>query len=151
MSPHPTVRYLGSAPDAEVLHALDQVGATRLVTRLVDALDSALGAGGAALTPAEAQQLALARVLLADPAVVILDEATAEAGSADADQLEQAARAVGAGRAVLLIAHRLSQAATADRVVVMERGRITEHGSHAELLHAGQGYARLWSVWAENR
>jgi ATP-binding cassette subfamily C protein len=139
------------ATDAEVLDALAQVGATRLVTRLADALDTALGAGGAALTPAEAQQLALARVLLADPAVVILDEATAEAGSADADQLEQAARAVGAGRAVLLIAHRLSQAATADRVVVMERGRITEHGSHAELLRAGAGYARLWSVWAENR
>jgi ATP-binding cassette subfamily C protein len=139
------------ATDAEVLDALAQVGAARLVTRLADALDTALGAGGAALTPAEAQQLALARVLLADPAVVILDEATAEAGSADADQLEQAARAVGAGRAVLLIAHRLSQAATADRVVVMERGRITEHGSHAELLRAGAGYARLWSVWAENR
>jgi ATP-binding cassette subfamily C protein len=139
------------ATDAEVLDALAQVGASRLVTRLADDLDTALGAGGAALTPAEAQQLALARVLLADPAVVILDEATAEAGSADADQLEQAAQAVGAGRAVLLIAHRLSQAATADRVVVMERGRITEHGSHAELLRAGAGYARLWSVWAENR
>ena len=83
--------------------------------------------------------------------MVILDESTAEAGSADADQLERAARAVGEGRAVLLIAHRLTQAAQADRVIVMERGRITEQGTHAELLEAGNAYARLWSVWAENR
>jgi ATP-binding cassette subfamily C protein len=153
------------ASDPDVLDALTTVGADILVTRLsaarlaaggtgtalTGALDTRLGAGGTTLTPAEAQQLALARVLLADPAVVILDESTAEAGSADADQLERAARAVGEGRAVLLIAHRLSQAATADRVVVMERGRITEHGTHADLLQAGDGYARLWSVWAENR
>jgi ATP-binding cassette subfamily C protein len=139
------------ATNAEALAALALVGADRLVGRLTEGLDARLGASGAALTPAEAQQLALARVLLADPAVVILDESTAEAGSADADQLEQAARAVGANRAVLLIAHRLSQAATADRVVVMERGRIVEHGSHADLLAAGDGYARLWAVWAQNR
>jgi ATP-binding cassette subfamily C protein len=153
------------ASDPDVLDALTTVGADILVARLstarlaaggtgtalTGALDTRLGSGGTTLTPAEAQQLALAGVLLADPAVVILDESTAEAGSADADQLERAARAVGEGRAVLLIAHRLSQAATADRVVVMERGRITEHGTHDDLLQAGDGYARLWSVWAENR
>ncbi|PXA68246.1 ABC transporter ATP-binding protein [Cryobacterium arcticum] len=140
-----------NATDAEVLDALGRVGADRLVAQLPHALDTALGAGGESLTPAAAQQLALARVLLADPAVVILDESTAEAGSADADQLERTARAVGEGRAVLLIAHRLTQAAQADRVIVMERGRITEQGTHAELLEAGSAYARLWSVWAENR
>ncbi|MET0955580.1 MAG: ABC transporter ATP-binding protein [Cryobacterium sp.] len=140
-----------NATDAEVLDALGRVGADRLVAQLPNRLDTALGAGGESLTPAAAQQLALARVLLADPAVVILDESTAEAGSADADQLEHAARAVGEGRAVLLIAHRLTQAAQADRVIVMERGRITEQGTHAELLEAGNAYARLWSVWAENR
>jgi ATP-binding cassette subfamily C protein len=125
-----------------------RVGATPLVSRLPGGLDEPLGSSGTALTPAEAQQLALARVLLADPDLVILDEATAEGGSRDADRLDLAAAEVGRGRTVLIVAHRLSQAATADRVIMLRDGRIHEQGSHAELVAAGGGYARLWRAWS---
>jgi ATP-binding cassette subfamily C protein len=137
------------ADDAALRHALGVVGAGPLLDRLPDGLDTRLD--GSALTPAEAQQLALARVLLADPGVVILDEATAEAGSSDAGRLERAAQAVIDGRTALVVAHRLSQAAAADRVVVMDRGRIAEEGTHAELLVSGGGYARLWEAWRRHR
>jgi ATP-binding cassette subfamily C protein len=133
------------ADDAALRGALAVVGAEPLLDRLADGLDTRLD--GSALTPAEAQQLALARVLLADPGVVILDEATAEAGSSDAGRLERAAQAAIEGRTALFVAHRLSQAATADRVVVMERGRIVEEGTQPELLAAGGRYASLWSAW----
>ena len=85
---------------------------------------------------------------LADPRVVVLDEATAEAGSAGARDLEAAALAVTEGRAALVIAHRLTQAQSADRVVVLGDGVVLEEGSHDELLARGGRYAALWSAWA---
>ena len=102
---------------------------------------------GNALDPVQAKMIALARVELADPDVVILDEATAEAGSAGARRLDTAAAAVLKGRAGLVVAHRLSQAVTADRVLVMERGRIVEAGTREELVRAGGRYAELGRAW----
>ncbi|MCG5461546.1 ABC transporter ATP-binding protein/permease [Micromonospora sp. MED01] len=136
------------ATDAEIAAALDLVGATEWVRTLPDGLATAVGEGGRQLTSAQAQQLALARLILADPAVAILDEATAEAGSAGARDLDRAAVAATEGRTTLIVAHRLSQAATADRIVVLDQGRVAEHGTHAELLRAGGGYSKLWRSWS---
>ncbi|NBE83343.1 ATP-binding cassette domain-containing protein [Micromonospora sp. NEAU-HG-1] len=136
------------ATDAEITAALDLVGATALLRTLPDGLATSVGEGGRHLTAAQAQQLALARLVLADPAVAVLDEATAEAGSAGARDLDRAATAATEGRTTLIVAHRLSQAATADRIVVLEHGRITEHGTHGQLLEAGGGYSRLWRSWS---
>jgi ATP-binding cassette subfamily C protein len=132
------------ATAGEVRDALATVGALGWAGAL---LDTAVGEGGRALTAAQAQQLALARLVLADPAVAVLDEATAEAGSAGARALEESAYAATAGRTVLIVAHRLTQAAAADRVVVLEHGVIVEQGRHADLVAAGGRYARLWSAW----
>lgn len=135
------------ATDSDIHAALQATGAAGLLALLRDGLDTVLGTGGHPLTDARAQQLALARLLLADPELAILDEATAEAGSAHAEQLDRAAQAVLAGRTAVVIAHRLSQAATCDRIVVMDGGRITETGTHDELVTADGKYARLWAAW----
>ncbi|MEU7611796.1 ABC transporter ATP-binding protein [Micromonospora sp. NPDC049204] len=136
------------ATDAELTAALDRVGVTDWLRTLPEGLATLVGEGGRRLTSAQAQQLALARLVLADPAVAILDEATAEAGSAGARDLDRAAVAATEGRTTLIVAHRLSQAATADRIVVLDHGRIAEQGTHAELLEAGGGYSRLWRSWS---
>ncbi|WP_433352722.1 ABC transporter ATP-binding protein [Micromonospora saelicesensis] len=136
------------ATDAEIAAALDLVGATEWVRTLPEGLATAVGEGGRQVTSAQAQQLALARLILADPAVAVLDEATAEAGSAGARDLDRAAVAATEGRTTLIVAHRLSQAATADRIVVLDQGRVAEHGTHAELLTAGGGYSQLWRSWS---
>ena len=114
----------------EVTAALDTVGALGWVRALPNGVDTIVGEGGHALDGMQAQQLALARVVLADPRIVVLDEATAEAGSAGAAVLERAARAVLRGRSALVVAHRLSQAVTADLIVVMDEGKIVERGTH---------------------
>jgi ATP-binding cassette subfamily C protein len=139
-----------AAPDAgrdDVEAALRTVGAWGWVVALENGLDTAVGEGGHQLTAAQSQQLALARLVLADPAVAVLDEATAEAGSSGARELELAAEAATRGRSTLVVAHRLTQAAAADRVVVLEHGKIVEQGPHDELVAAGGRYAELWEAW----
>ncbi|MFI9551964.1 ABC transporter ATP-binding protein [Nonomuraea endophytica] len=135
------------ATDRDLHAALEATGAASILDALPNRLDTLLGAGGHPLTDAQAQQLALARLLLTDADLVILDEATAEAGSTYAGQLDRAADAVLAGRTAVVVAHRLSQAATCDRIMVMEHGRIIETGTHGELVDAGGVYAGLWRAW----
>ena len=99
------------------------------------------------LSAAHAQQLALARLVLADPHTLILDEATAALDPTTARHTERALAAVVAGRTVIAIAHRLNTAHDADRVAMLEDGRITELGRHDELVRAGGAYAALWHSW----
>lgn len=139
------------ASDEELLAALDLVGADWVDT-LPDGLSTVVGQGGHRLTAAQSQQLALARLVLADPPVAVLDEATAEAGSAGARTLEAGVQAALRGRTGLLVAHRLTQAATADQVVVLEAGQVVESGPHEQLRALPGGrYAELWHAWSGRR
>ena len=132
------------ADDDQLRAALAEVG--------VDLdLDAVVGHGADELSATHAQQLALTRLVLADPAIAILDEATAEAGSAGARLLEATAERALRGRTAIVIAHRLTQAVKADRVVVMDKGRVVEVGRHADLVAAGGPYATLWSAWTSAR
>jgi len=140
-----------SATEDELRDALRTVGALDWALALPDGLDTVVGTGGHTLTVVQSQQLALARLVLADPPVAVLDEATAEAGSAGARLLDGAALRALEGRTGLMVAHRLTQAATADLVVVLDRGRIVEQGTHDELVAAGGTYAHLWAAWQHNR
>ncbi|MFE5570512.1 ABC transporter ATP-binding protein [Amycolatopsis japonica] len=137
------------ASDADLVAALEKVGARGWAEAL--GLATVVGEGGHRLTVTQAQQLALARLVLADPPIAILDEATAEAGSAGAKTLEAAAAAALEGRTGLVVAHRLTQAAASDRVVVLDAGVIVESGTHDELVATGGQYATLWAAWSDNR
>ncbi|MEU6386102.1 ABC transporter ATP-binding protein [Streptomyces bauhiniae] len=139
------------ASDEELREALTAVGALGWAEALPEGLDTVVGEGGHRLTADRAQQLALARLMLADRPVVVLDEATAEAGSSGARLLDEAAERALRGRTALVVAHRLSQAAAADRIVVLGDGRVVESGTHAELLAAEGAYAALWHAWSGSR
>src|SRR5581483_10563089 len=129
---------------------LSAVGATWAAS-LPAGLATVVGPGGHRLTPAQAQQVALARLVAADPAVVVLDEATAGLSGGAAGAAEAALAAALANRTVVAIAHRLDTAATADTVVVMHDGRIVETGRHSELVAREGAYAALWAAWAKSR
>lgn len=140
-----------NATDDELLDALRRVNAMSWFETLADGLDTVVGAQGVAIEPLEAQQLALARVLLLDPKVIVMDEATAEAGSAGASKLEDAALEVQKGRTSVVVAHRLDQACVADVILVMDHGKVVERGSHGELVSMGGRYATLWDAWQRGR
>jgi ABC-type multidrug transport system fused ATPase/permease subunit len=135
------------ADDATLRDALAAVDALDWAAALPDGLATRVGSGGHPLTPAQAQQLALARLVLVDPHTLVLDEATSLLDPRAARHLERSLGAVLDGRTVVAIAHRLHTAHDADRVAVVEDGKVSELGRHDDLLAAGGSYAGLWASW----
>ena len=136
-----------SSNDEAVRRALAAVDALEWVEELPEGLETELGSTGHPVTPAQAQQLALARLVLADPHTLVLDEATALLDPRAARHLERSLSAVLEGRTVIAIAHRLHTAHDADRVAVVIDGLIAELGTHDELLAHNGEYAALWRSW----
>jgi ABC-type multidrug transport system fused ATPase/permease subunit len=135
------------ARDSELEEALQVVGALRWMRAMPHGLETVVGSGGVVLTPAQAQQVALARLVLLDPHTLVLDEATSLLDPRAARGLEQSLDRVLEGRTVIAIAHRLHTARDADRIIVMRDGRIVEAGPHDELVALGGEYAALWASW----
>jgi ATP-binding cassette subfamily B protein len=136
------------AADEEVEEAVRTVGLTELVDRLPDGLDTEVHERGQSLSSGERQLLALARAFLAHPRVLVLDEATSNLDLQSETKIEAALDIVLDGRTAILIAHRLSTAMKADRIVVIDDGRVVEVGSHDQLVAAGGQYAEMYETWS---
>ncbi len=144
------LRLARPASDEQLLAVLETVDAAQAVQALPDGLDTVIGSGGTSISPGFAQQIAIARLLLADPHTLVLDEATSLLDSRAARHLERSVAVLLEGRTVIAISHRLHAAHDAEIVVVVEDGRISEYGAHADLLRGGGAYSRLWATWRQD-
>jgi ATP-binding cassette, subfamily B, heavy metal transporter len=134
------------ATRAEVEAAARAARIHDFVESLPEGYETTVGERGLKLSGGEKQRVGIARTILKDPPILLLDEATSALDTETERGIQEALRAMGRGRSVITIAHRLSTVVDADRIVVLEGGRVAESGSHAALLTAGGRYARLWAA-----
>jgi putative ABC transport system ATP-binding protein len=138
------------ATDDEIGLALTELGLTDWLSGLAAGLDTPVGQRGEGLSAGERQLVALARAYLADPDLLVLDEATSAVDPVTEVRLARALEGITRGRTAISIAHRLSTAEAADEVIVFDAGRVVERGTHVELVGAGSVYAELHRSWARN-
>ncbi len=138
------------ATDAEVEAAARAIGAHDFIAALPDGYDTEVGERGVALSAGQRQLVAFARAMIADPRILVLDEATSNVDLHTETRIEQGLRRLLAGRTAIVIAHRLSTIAGASRIVVLAHGRIVEQGTHDELVAAGGAYSRLYRDWSKS-
>ncbi|HJN56016.1 MAG TPA: ATP-binding cassette domain-containing protein, partial [Candidatus Poseidoniales archaeon] len=139
------------ATDEEVREAAEIAEATEFIERLPEGWDTEIGEGGQRLSGGQAQRLAIARAVLKDAPILILDEATSSVDNETEAALQRSLSRISKQRTTMIIAHRLSTIVHADKVVVMEQGRISEEGTHSSLLEEGGVYRELWAVQSGER
>jgi ATP-binding cassette subfamily B protein len=134
----------------EIESAAATVGATEFIAALPEGIETEVGERGVQLSAGQRQLVAFARALLAEPRILILDEATSNVDVRTERTIEKGLERLLAGRTAIVIAHRLSTIRRAGKIVVMESGRIAEQGTHEELIDAGGPYSRLYGAWSES-
>ena len=134
---------LGAASDADVREAARRAHALGFIERLPAGFETMVAEGGTSLSGGQRQRISIARAILRDPRILIMDEATSQVDAESEEQINAAVREFGAARTTLIIAHRLSTVLAADRIVVMDAGRVVATGRHADLLQSSEAYARI--------